>query len=654
MRRNPRVSVIMTVFNEEKHIRKSVASVLNQTYKDFELIIVNDGSTDRTQEILENEFNDRRIKSFNREHKGRTKALNQAINLSVGEYIANLDADDRCLPERLKEEVEFLDENPGVAVVGTAYYRYDEVRGEKYIRKFPARDEKIRKAMSRYIPLCHSSIMMRKFCLELIGCYKEGLDPLQDIEDMELWIRMARKFKLANLDKPLVIRRVRKDSFFQKSFRRKDRNRALARLNSKAIRELSLPPTHYFFPLCRIVYVWLPNNLKRIIRKYFSDISEQDIRMKILFVSNTSRSLYKFRLRLISTLKDKGFEIVLCASCDEYTKQLRQNKFRFIPLEIDRKGTNLFKDLRLVYNMYKIYKKERPGLVFHFSIKPNIYGTLAAKLARVSCTNTVTGLGHVFTKENFLSKIVKVLYKLSFKFPKKIFLQNKDDLEFFIKNKIAYKNNRILVRGSGVDTSYFHPDFCKEVEKNDDFTFLFIGRMLWSKGIGELVSAAKIVKQKYPNTKVWLLGRIDKDNPSGISVDVIREWEEEAFVRYLGFYDDVRSFICQSDIVVLPSYYREGIPRSLLEAMASGKPIITTNSVGCKEVVEEGKNGFLIPVRDAKTLASAMIKFIELTPQERERMGNYGREKAMREFDENIVINMYLRATKAILNEQDF
>jgi len=277
MKGKPKVSVIMTVYNEEEYVRESVTSVLNQTYKDFELVVVNDGSTDRTQEILENEFNDRRVKVFSQENKGRIRALNRAIELSMGEYIAILDADDYCLPERLKKQVRFLDRNPDVAVVGTAYYRYDEIRGENWIRRYPTEDEKIRKEMSKYIPLCNSSVMIRKACLEEVGYYSEELDALQGIEDMELWIRIAKKFKLANLDEPLVSRKIRKDSFFYKSIRQSDRNRALARLNLRAAKELSLPIKYHFFPLARIIYFWLPDNFKRVVRKYFSDINEQNM-----------------------------------------------------------------------------------------------------------------------------------------------------------------------------------------------------------------------------------------------------------------------------------------------------------------------------------------------------------------------------------------
>ena len=365
---------------------------------------------------------------------------------------------------------------------------------------------------------------------------------------------------------------------------------------------------------------------------------------KVLFVSNTARSIYKFRLRLADVLRDKSFDIILCACPDEYAEKIKENGFRFIPVNIQRQGLNPFSDLKLIYDLYKIYKKERPDLLLHFSIKLNIYGAIAAKLAKIKCINTVTGLGYVFMKESWLSKCVKILYRVSFKFPVRVFFQNKDDLELFIKNKSVDRDKTVLVKGSGVDINRFYPDLCKQSKKNNsDFIFLFIARMLWDKGLGELVSAFKETHKVYPFTKLWLLGRIDKDNPSTVPEETIRKWENGKAIRYLGSTDDVRPFICQSEAVVLPSYYREGVPRSLLEAMAMGRPVITTNSVGCKEVVEEGKNGFLVTARNAQDLADTMIKFVKLPQEEREKMGSCGRQKAIKEFNEDIVIDAYIK-----------
>jgi len=366
---------------------------------------------------------------------------------------------------------------------------------------------------------------------------------------------------------------------------------------------------------------------------------------KILLVSNTTWSLYNFRLGLMEILKQKGFEVLFCAPYDKYAEILKERGFKYFKIKnLERKGLNPIKEIRLILELYQIYKKIKPDLVLHFTIKPNIWGTIVTKLINVKCFNTITGLGSLFVKKTFFLKAIKFLYKLSFKFSQKIFFQNKEDLEFFLKNKIVKKEKTILVPGSGVDIGHFHPDFCKRIKKDSkNFIFLFVGRLLKEKGLKDLVEATKIVKHKYPNIEVWLLGNIDKDNPSAISEKKLKEWQDLNLVKYLGFYDDIRPFLCRADCFVFPSYYREGIPRSLLEAGAMEKPIITTNNVGCKEVVEEEKNGFLVPPKDPEKLAKAMIKMIEISEEKRKEMGKLARQKILKEFDQNLVINFYLQ-----------
>jgi glycosyltransferase involved in cell wall biosynthesis len=371
------------------------------------------------------------------------------------------------------------------------------------------------------------------------------------------------------------------------------------------------------------------------------------VNKKIIFVSNTSWYLFNFRLELMKTLMGKGYEVIAVAPYDEYVAKLKEEGFRFISVEMDRKKLNPAKDLKFFRNLYKIYKKEKPQIVVHYTTKPNICGAIAAKLTKVKCINTVTGLGWLFIEDNWFSKLAKFLYRISFKFPEKIFFQNEDDLKFFVKNRLVNEPKTILIKGSGVDIDYFHPDYCKEFKKDDSIIFLFLGRLLRDKGVGEFADAASILKNKYPDAKFWILGNIDKGNPAGITREKLREWEKLESIEYLGFVDDVRQVICLSDVIVLPSY-REGIPRSLLEAASMEKPIITTNSIGCKEVVEESINGFLVPVKDSKALAGAMKRMIEIGEDRRKQMGKAGRQKMLEEFDEKTVIARYLEIIETI------
>jgi len=373
------------------------------------------------------------------------------------------------------------------------------------------------------------------------------------------------------------------------------------------------------------------------------------VNKKIIFVSNTSWYLFNFRLELMKTLMGKGYEVIAVAPYDEYVNKIEKSGFRFIPIEIDRKKLNPLKDIKFFWSLYNIYKKERPCIVAHYTTKPNICGAIAAKLTKVKCINTVTGLGWLFIEDNLSSKLAKFLYRISFKYPERIFFQNEDDLNFFVKNRLVNETKTILVKGSGVNTDFFHPDYCKQFQRNASVNFLFIGRLLWDKGVGEFVEAAKLLKKTYLNARFWILGNIDEGNPAGITREKLKEWEQIGSIEYLDFVDDVRPIICQSDIVVLPSYYREGIPRSLLEAAAMEKPIITTNSIGCKEVVDESINGFLVPIKDSKALSGAMKKMIEIGEDRRKQMGKAGRQKVLNEFDEKKVISKYMEIIEDLL-----
>lgn len=373
---------------------------------------------------------------------------------------------------------------------------------------------------------------------------------------------------------------------------------------------------------------------------------------KIIFVANVARDLYNFRLGLMKCLKKNGYKVLCVVPQDEFKDKFLKEGFSFICLnELRREEKNLIKNILLILKLYRIYKNERPCLVLHYTLKPVIFGNIASKIAGVKSLSIITGLGSFFIRRNLLKFLFICLYKISLRFTERVFFLNEDNMNFFVERIIIPKYKAFLIRGEGIDTNYYNPDFCKNksIEK-DKFVFLLISRMIWDKGIGEYVEAAQMVKEKYPNTEFWLLGPLDRANPTAISYEKIREWQDKNIIKYLGSTDDVRPFICESDAVVLPSY-GEGLPRSLLEAISMGKPVITTNSVGCREVVENDKNGFLVPVKDPKALAEAMIKFIELPKEKIDMMRKYSREKAVKEFSEKIIIDKYLKVINEILNK---
>jgi len=365
---------------------------------------------------------------------------------------------------------------------------------------------------------------------------------------------------------------------------------------------------------------------------------------KIAIVVNNSWYAWNMRANLGFAFQKKGYKVVFISPYDKYSENIKEH-FEYIDIKINSKGMNPIEDLKTIYAFYCVYKDIKPDIILHYNIKPNIYGTIAASILNIPTINNIAGLGTLFIKQNFVTKIAKFLYKFSQKRATKIFFQNQDDFKMFVDENLVQKEKCDILPGSGVDVEKFLP-----VEKKDDgiFRFLLVSRMLWAKGIQEFVDAAKIIKNKYNNVEFQLLGHLDVESPTAISKEQMDIWVKNGFVNYLGSSDDVRAEICKADCIVLPSFYREGTPRILLESASMEKPIITTDNVGCKDVVDAGINGFLCNIKDSVDLALKMEKMLNLTQNERSFMGKAGREKMMNFFDERIVINKYIKAIEEI------
>jgi len=366
---------------------------------------------------------------------------------------------------------------------------------------------------------------------------------------------------------------------------------------------------------------------------------------KIVIALNTAWNLYNFRAGLIQALVFNGYEVVAVAPHDEYAERLKEIGCRFVPLPMDNQGTHPGRDLILFYRFYYFLKLERPVLYIGYTVKPNIYGSLAAHLLGVPVINNISGLGAVFIKDSWLSSVVRGLYRLALSRSIKVFFQNDDDRQMFISGGLVAHTVADRLPGSGISLTKFVP---VPLPSKVPIRFLLIARMLWDKGVGEFVEAARILRRRGINADFCLLGFLDVQNPAAISRQQINEWVAEGAVRYLGVSDNVREEIAQVDCVVLPSY-REGTPRTLLEAAAMSRPIVTTDAVGCREVVDDTINGYLCKLKDASDLADKMERIVSMPGAEREAMGLRGREKVEREFDEQIVIDKYLSAIKAVL-----
>lgn len=361
--------------------------------------------------------------------------------------------------------------------------------------------------------------------------------------------------------------------------------------------------------------------------------------MRIAIVINTSWNIYNFRMNFINTLLEQGHEVHTIAPTDEYTKYLVNAGCIHHKVRMDSRGANPIKDSALIFELFMIYRRVKPDFILHYTIKPNVYGTLAASMLKIPVINNVCGLGTVFLKENLVSAIAMFLYKVSFRFADKVFFQNKDDLNLFISKKLVPAGNVDLIPGSGIDLERFSPiDF----KRNEKFTFLLISRLITDKGVLEYIAATKKLKKDGIDARFQILGAMDPEHKRGIKKEVINEWISSGTIEYLGTTDDVRQFISNADCIVLPSY-REGTPRTLLEAASSSKPIIATDVPGCNNVVEHNFNGLLCKLKDSDDLAEKMRLMASLEDDRLRFFGTNGRAKVEAEYSESLVIEKYLK-----------
>lgn len=358
---------------------------------------------------------------------------------------------------------------------------------------------------------------------------------------------------------------------------------------------------------------------------------------KIAIVINTSWNIFNFRMGLLNTLKKQGNTIICIAPKDNYSNKLIENGFLYYDIKMNNKGTNPLEDLKLTYDFYNLLKKIKPDIILQYTIKPNIYGSIAARFLKIPVISNISGLGTVFLNNSTSSKIARFLYKIALA-KNTVFFQNSDDRRLFIKNNILKESQTDLVAGSGINIDLFKSS--KKV-KNDNLIFLFIARLVKDKGIVEYIEAIKKIKQENKNLKFKILGALYEGNPTAISKEQLNKWLEEELVEYLGHSDNVKEEIEKVDCVVLPSY-REGLSRVLLEAASLEKPIITTNTPGCKDVVKDNVNGFLCEVKNSDSLKEQIIKMSKLSEEQRIEMGKKGREKIENEFEESVVINKYM------------
>lgn len=366
---------------------------------------------------------------------------------------------------------------------------------------------------------------------------------------------------------------------------------------------------------------------------------------KIVFLSLLDLNLYLFRLPIMKALVQQGYDVIAMTPPGQCSHLFALDGIRFLPFEMDRKSLNPFKALGTIYQILGLLKIEKPDIVHSFTIKPNIYGAIAGFFAGVPrIINTVTGLGSFFIEQTVKSRLIRllimILYRLGFSLAQTVIFQNQDDLDYFLKWKLLSANKAFVIKSSGIDTTLWKP-LAKADLPSAPVVVLMIGRLLVHKGVREYLQMAKHLKNKYQDgVQFWLVGDFYDGNSYAISPEEIDSYANANTIVYLGFRKDIQYLLSQSDIFVLPSY-REGVPRTSIEAAAMGIPIVTTQAVGCREVVDEGENGFLVPVQDVSLLTDRVDQLI-VDRQLRLKMGRASREKAVREFDVQAVIQQYL------------
>jgi glycosyltransferase involved in cell wall biosynthesis len=370
---------------------------------------------------------------------------------------------------------------------------------------------------------------------------------------------------------------------------------------------------------------------------------------KILFITNSSRTTYLARIGLIKKLINDGFSVSVASPEDEFVELLKKAGCKYYKVNIDVSGINPLKDIATFLALYKIIKKVKPELCLNYTIKPNIYGNMAASLQNVPVFSVVPGLGYSFISDGIVTVITKVLYKFSFPHVNKVIFLNNDDRNEFIKNRIVQKEKTVVIPGEGVDTDFFKP--LKTERDYDRKVFLFYGRILKDKGFFEFVKAAQIIKNKRDNFVFNVLGFLDEPNPSAVSKEEMDQITSEGIVKYLGVAKDVRGFVADADCIVLPSY-REGMPGVLLESMSMGKIVITTSVPGCKDAVCDCKTGFLCKIKSPEDLADKMLKVADMGKNEIEEMGKSARSFVVQNYDEKIVANIILEMIRKFFSFQ--
>lgn len=357
--------------------------------------------------------------------------------------------------------------------------------------------------------------------------------------------------------------------------------------------------------------------------------------MKVLILSNSDEGIYRFRKELLIDLIKKKHEVYVSVFNGKYVEKIKELGCNYVPISFNRKGTNPLSDLKLLNQYKKILDEIKPDIVLTYTIKPNIYGNIACRSKGIPCISTITGLGSAIENGGILQKVSLALYKIAFSSVKKVFFQNETNMNFMTQKNIISKDKTVLVSGSGVNLEEYK---LLDYPKKETIDFAYIGRVMKEKGFDQYIDAAKYIRNKYNNTRFHICGMYEDDYK-----DLIEELEKENIVIYHGNVTDMINNVYKViDCTIHPSYYAEGMSNVLLETCASGRAIITTDRPGCKEIVDDGINGYIVKQKDTNDLIEKIEKYLNLSYEQRKQLGLNARLKVEKQFDRKIVINRYI------------
>lgn len=365
--------------------------------------------------------------------------------------------------------------------------------------------------------------------------------------------------------------------------------------------------------------------------------------MRILITGNSCFKIANFREGLVRKLTAQGHEVVVLAPTDSSRVRLVEMGCRVIDLHMERNGVSPLAEILLIWRIFSVLRCEKPDFLFSYTIKNNIYAGLCCRLLNISFVPNVTGLGPAFNDTGILNRIILMLYRLAFSRAQWVFFQNPEDESIFLQSGLTASGRSQLLPGSGVDLMKFTAHSLPSTDQG--IVFLFVSRLLWDKGLGLFADAARLMRERNPSLQFRILGPIDAASRSVVLHEQVKTWVDEGHVEYLGEVLDVRNAMAEAHCVVLPTWYREGTPRVLLEAAAMGRPAITTDTPGCRDTVIDGKTGYLCKAKSLESLIQALERFITISHQDRIIMAASARELAETKFDEANVIDAYFNVT---------